>query len=87
MLAVASGTFLAPAPSDGKRDHLVRAQKELRNAENEVHSKELAVDRERNYSAGTNLTLASLESSLNRAKKDRTDAPKRLAEAKKHKKQ
>merc|ERR1719150_1967596 len=45
---------------------------------------ELAVERERNFDAGTNLTLAKLQSSLNRAKKDRKDAKERVTDAKKH---
>merc|ERR1719245_2652811 len=83
VLAVAAHGVSLVDPGD-KRNKVFRAQKELRHAESEVHERELAVERERNYANGTNLTLAKLQSSLNRAKKDRQNARKDVADAKKH---
>merc|ERR1712061_140369 len=80
--AVASGSFLA-GPSRGDRNKVKQAQRELQHTENEVRNSLLAVERERNYTEGTNRTLAKLQTSLGRAKKERRKARKVLAEAKK----
>mmetsp|Transcript_74224 Transcript_74224/g.209628 ORF Transcript_74224/g.209628 Transcript_74224/m.209628 type:complete len:104 (+) Transcript_74224:2-313(+) len=82
--AAASVGFLGASPEGApqdKKNKVNRAGKEVRHAEAEVHGRLLAVDREASYVNGTNATLASLQGSLGRAKKDLKSARRVLKSA------
>merc|ERR1719436_109359 len=78
----ANGNFLA-GPTSETHNKVHRAEKELRQSEHRLRDTQLAFEREKTYAEGTNMTLAKLEKSVNRAKRDRKEARVVLAEAKK----